>query len=349
MLIADIARKAKVSPATVSRVINQPHLVAPDRLARVQAVMTAVNYAPTPLHRRRGPKSRLAAPKKIGVWFVGARKNPSFNWFQDQLLQVQPSNERQRIDLSVLYSASPDELPRALAERQMDGVIIQGMEPSATCMQKLADVPHAWFMTRRSATYPGDYVEPDNTLNGRMAADFLHSRGHKTVAAISTDPSYSAVAWRVRAFGERAKEIGLNVYNILGKAKPGIGYLDHTPPHEESEQLARRLAQTIPRPTGLYLPVDHFCGAFFRAMRQTGLRAESDFEVILGNYNPVIYHNLDHLPAALDINLPTLVRKVVDHLIWRCENPQATGRIGVIVAPSLVANLSSTNRPTFAL
>ncbi|MBP6508671.1 MAG: LacI family DNA-binding transcriptional regulator, partial [Opitutaceae bacterium] len=62
MLIAEIARKAKVSPATVSRVINQPHLVAPDRLSRVQAVMSAVNYAPTPLHRRRGPKSRLALP-----------------------------------------------------------------------------------------------------------------------------------------------------------------------------------------------------------------------------------------------------------------------------------------------
>ena len=64
MLIADIAQRAKVSPATVSRVINQPHLVAPDRLARVQAVMTAVNYVPTPLHRRRGPKSRHAPPDR---------------------------------------------------------------------------------------------------------------------------------------------------------------------------------------------------------------------------------------------------------------------------------------------
>ncbi|MBP9913199.1 MAG: LacI family DNA-binding transcriptional regulator [Opitutaceae bacterium] len=344
MLIAEIARKAKVSPATVSRVINQPHLVAPDRLSRVQAVMSAVNYAPTPLHRRRGPKSRLATPKKIGVWFVGARKNPGLNWFQDQLLQVQASNERQRVELSVLYSESPNELPRALVERQLDGLIIQGMEPSAACMHKLADIPHAWFMTRRSTTYPGDYVEPDNELNGRMAADFLHSRGHKIVAAISTDPSYTAIAWRVRAFGERAKEIGLNVLNILGKARPGISYLEHAPTHEESDQLARRVFQLTPRPTGLYLPVDHFCGSFFRAMRQTGLRPERDYEAILGNYNPVIYHNLDHLPAALDINLPTLVRKVVDHLIWRCENPQATGRIGITVSPSLIAT-SAQNRP----
>ncbi|MCW5549178.1 MAG: LacI family DNA-binding transcriptional regulator [Opitutaceae bacterium] len=346
MLIAEIAQKAKVSPATVSRVINQPHLVAPDRLARVQAVMAAVNYTPTPIHRRRGPKSRLSAPKEIAVWFVGARKNPTLNWFQDQLLQVQSTSERQKIDLSVLYSESPDELPRTLAERLVDGVIIQGMEPSPACMQKLADLPHVWFMTRRTADYPGDYVEPDNDSNGRMAADYLHRRGHKTVAIISTDPSYSAIAWRVRSFAERAQELGLTLHHILGKAKPGTSYLTHTPTHEESDQLARRLQQTTPRPTGLYIPVDHFCGSFFRAMRQAGLKAERDYEVILGNYNPVIYHNLDHLPAALDINLPTLVRKVVDHLVWRCDNPQATGRIGITVSPTLIA--TTTARPTFA-
>lgn len=335
MLIADIARKAKVSPATVSRVINQPHLVAPDRLARVQAVMTAVNYVPTPLHRRRGPKSRLAAPKKVGVWFVGAKKNSSLNWFQDQLLQVQPANERQRIDLTVLFSDSPDDLPRALAERQVDGVIIQGMEPSVACMQRLTDLPHVWFMTRRTDTYAGDFVEPDNELNGHMAAEFLHSRGHKTVGVISTDPTYSAISQRTKAFTERAKELGLSIQNVLGKSKPGVSYLE-APPHEESDWLVRRMLQINPRPTGLYMPVDHFCGSLFRALRQAGLKSERDFEAVLGNYNPVIYHNLDHLPTAIDINLPTLVRKVVDHLVWRIDNAQATGRIGITVSPTLV-------------
>jgi len=345
MLIADIARKAKVSPATVSRVINQPHLVAADRLARVQAVMTAVKYTPTPLNRRRGPKSRLPEPKKIAVWFVGARKNPNLNWFQDQLIQVQAANEKQRIDLSVLYSDSADELPRALAEGQVDGVIIQGMEPSPANMQKLADLPHVWFMTRRSSTYPGDYVEPDNALNGRLAAEYLHRRGHKLVAVVSTDPAYTAIAWRVEAFGHRAKELGLTVVNILGKSKPGVSYLVETAAHEESDLLARRLAQASPRPTGLYLPVDHFCGSFFRSLRQAGLRPERDVDAILGNCNPVIYHNLDHQPTALDINLPTLVRKVIDHLIWRCDNPKASGRVGITIAPSLLPAM--TNRTSY--
>jgi DNA-binding LacI/PurR family transcriptional regulator len=236
-------------------------------------------------------------------------------------------------------------MPRALAERQVDGVIIQGMEPTAASLQKLSGLPNVWFMTRRQAGYPGDYVEPDNELNGRMAADYLHSRGHKTLAVISTDPAYSAVAWRVRAFGERAKELGLTVQNILGKAKPGVSYLEVAPMHEESDTLVRRMMQTSPRPTGLYMPVDHFCGSLFRSLRQAGLKSERDFEAILGNFNPVIYHNLDHLPAALNINLPTLVRKVVDHLVWRIENPTATGRVGITIAPTLVTASQGKNGP----
>jgi DNA-binding LacI/PurR family transcriptional regulator len=53
MLITEIALKARVSPATVSRAINQPQLVAAESLARIRAVMEQHNYVPAPLNRRR--------------------------------------------------------------------------------------------------------------------------------------------------------------------------------------------------------------------------------------------------------------------------------------------------------
>lgn len=338
MLITEIAKIAKVSPATVSRAINQPQIVAPESLARIRSVMEKHNYVPAPLERRRGPKSRLSEQRRIGVWFVGARaNNPSHNWFQDQLLQVQSTNTRYRVDLRVLFSATPDELPPTLANEKLDGLIIQGMEPSAACLAKLRDLPHVWFMTRRSTAYPGDYVEPNNDENGRLAADHLASRGHKAVAVISTDPDYSAVSRRVRAFLDRAAELRLPAHCILGKSNPGVGYLEVAPVHDDTDTLVRTLLASTPRATGLYMPVDHFCGSFFRALREAGKKPGRDFDPILGNYNPIIYHNLEHRPAAIDINLPTLVRKVVEHLIWRIENRAAPmpGRIGVGVSPTL--------------
>lgn len=338
MLLTEIAQKARVSPATVSRAINQPQLVAADSLARIRAVMLQHNYVPAPLNRRRGPKLSMPKPRCIGVWFVGAKaNNPNLNWFQDQLLQVQSIDPRYRVDVRPLFSNNPDELPRNLTNEKLDGLIVQGMEPSAGCLAKLREFPHVWFMTRRSASYAGDYVEPNNMENGYMAANYLKERGHKAVAVISTDPDYSAIVSRNRAFVERAGELGLAVHTILGRSNPGVSYLEIAPLHGESDGLVRRLLACTPKATGLYIPADHFCGAFFRALREAGKKPGRDFDAILGNYNPVIYHNLDHSPAAIDINLPMLVRKVVDHLLWRIENPDIKGRIGVTVSPRLIS------------
>lgn len=344
MLITEIARKARVSPATVSRAINQPQLVAAESLARIRAVMQEFNYVPAPLNRRRGPKTRLPEQRRMGVWFVGAKANsPNLNWFQDQLMQLQSSDPRYRIDMRVMFSNTPEELPRNLANEQLDGVIIQGQEPTAECLAKLREFPHVWFMTRRTERYSGDYVEPNNEENGRMAADYLKQQGHKSVAVISTDPEYSAIVLRNQAFTIRAHELGLQVHTLFGTSTPGVSYLVEAPPfHAESTKLARRLITECPaNTTGLYLPADHFAGAFFRALREAGKKPDRDFEAILGNYNPMYYHNLDHSPAAIDINLPMLVRKVVDHLLWRIDNPGLVGRIGITVSPRLLpANLT---------
>ena len=131
MLLTEIAHKAHVSPATGSRAINQPQLVAADSLARIREVMQQHNYVPAPVNRRRGPKAKPVEQRRIGVWFVGARaNNPNLHWFQEQLMQIPSADTRSHIDLRVLFSNSPAQLPRNLASENLDGVIIQGMKPS---------------------------------------------------------------------------------------------------------------------------------------------------------------------------------------------------------------------------
>jgi DNA-binding LacI/PurR family transcriptional regulator len=338
MLISEIARRAGVSPATVSRAINKPRIVAPEKLAKIRAVMKKYNYNPPPIERRRGPKNHTGELRNIAVLFVGTKTgNPNLNWFQDKLHDIQTGNPRYRVNLSVLFASAPDQLPRELENRKLDGVIIQGIEPAPEHMEQLAHLPCVWFMTRRTTTFAGDYVEPNNEENGRLAAEYLKSKGRKIVAAITTNPDYSAVSRRIAAFVGHAREIGLEAHAIIGKNAPEVGFLDLTPNHAESATLVKRLLQLSPRPTGIYIPVDHFCGSLLRALREAGLKPLQDFHAIIGNYNSMIYHNLDHLPAAIDINLATLMRKVIDHLLWRIENPNAIGRIGIKVSPTLIS------------
>src|SRR4051812_30643562 len=257
MLLTEIARKARVSPATVSRAINQPQLVAPLSLARIRDVMLQYNYVPAPAHRRRGPKAKSVKQRRIGVWFVGGRpNNPSLHWVQEQWMQIPSEDIRSHVDLKVLFSSSPTQLPPDLANGQLDGVIIQGMEPAPECLAQLRELPSVWFMTRRSLSYAGDYVEPNNEENGQIAADYLKAQGHKAVAVVSSDPDYSAIVRRNRAFVERAREHNLAVHTILGQSNAGVSYLELSPIHGESEELVRRLLECSPKTTGLYIPVD---------------------------------------------------------------------------------------------
>jgi DNA-binding LacI/PurR family transcriptional regulator len=336
MLLVEIAREARVSPATVSRAINQPDIVSLDTLERIREVIRRFNYIPVPIEHRRGPKARLGAQRTVGLWFVGSRTvGPELAWFREHLLEIQATDVRYRLDLRLLTSSTPDELPRGLDLTELDGLIIQGMEPSPALQRQIADIPHVWFMTRRSPGYAGDYIEPNNEENGWIAANYLHERKHRTVAVVATDPDYSAIGLRQQAFTARARELGLTVHTLLGRPTH-TSYLRIAAPGRESSELAARLLSAVPRATGLYLPADHSCGAFFRALSDAGQRPGRDFEAVLGSSNPIIYRNLDHSPAAIDINLPVLVRKVVDHLLWRIENPKATGRIGISVSPRLI-------------
>ena len=335
MRLIDIARQAHVSPATVSRALNQPEIVSAEALARIEAVMRAHHYVPAPASRRRGPQNREPRIHRLGVWFVdAAANNPSLNWFQDQLLQIQASNPRYQVDLKLIFSPSHSEFPRVLKQEKVDGVILQGMEPTPEILACLRPLPYVWFMTRRSLAFADDYVEPNNEENGRLAAHHLHERGHRNVAVISIDPDYTATARRIAAFDTEARALGLTVHRILGRPTPGVSYLEIAPYSREIDALAEAVRAATPRATAAYLPVDHFAGALFCAFRGVGLTPCLDLDIVLGNYNPVIHHNLDHCPAALDINLRTLVRKVVDQLIWRIENPSARGRVGISVSPT---------------
>jgi DNA-binding LacI/PurR family transcriptional regulator len=206
MRLIDIARQAHVSPATVSRALNQPEIVSAEALARIEAVMRAHHYVPAPASRRRGPQNREPRIHRLGVWFVdAAANNPSLNWFQDQLLQIQASNPRYQVDLKLIFSPSHSEFPRVLKQEKVDGVILQGMEPTPEILACLRPLPYVWFMTRRSLAFADDYVEPNNEENGRLAAHHLHERGHRNVAVISIDPDYTASPRRwyalIPAFG----------------------------------------------------------------------------------------------------------------------------------------------------
>lgn len=347
MSLLAVARVAGVSLSTVSRAINRPESLTTEKLVAVRDAITAMNYTPLPPEKRRGPKAGNSGQRKpsvtrIGLWCVGATENQAQNYYSSQLELLHFAVAESRMELKLVFSP-PNEMPSELATGSVEGLILQGLQPDAEVLEHIAGFPHVWMMTRRSASWPGDYVEPDNVANGRLAADWLAARGARHWVFLSTEPGYPAFAQRKEAFLHRAKELGMTVAIVGGNSTQGEKHYASTPGDNEMDLLARQFLHLRPEVDGVYLPGDGVCGPFFRALRKQG-GEPSGLQTILGHYNPQAYDSLDPQPAVIGINLRAIVRHAVTQLAERIRNPLQSPRTGIKVAPYLF--LPKTTNPS---
>jgi DNA-binding LacI/PurR family transcriptional regulator len=335
-----VAKHAGVSVATVSRVLNAPETVAAETVALVKRAMVKLNYTPPPPERKRGPKpqnTRLKQTKagatRIGLWSIGTPESELRTYFSTQLETLHFALAEANMELKLLFSA-PDKVPDDLANGGISGVIIQGREPTAKCLRELARHPNVWLMTRRSNDYPGDYVEPDNQANGRLAADWLASRKAKHWMFFSMHPDNPVHAQRRAAFLERAGELHIPARTITGfSEEKSVSFgqpIDGVIEAMVDEMLARS-----PAIDGVYMPHDRICAAFFRALRQRR-KAPERFHIILGHYNHLTYDCLHPRPAVIDVNMRAIIRHAVLQLSDRIKNPEPVRLpVGMKISPVL--------------
>ncbi|MBC7833787.1 MAG: LacI family DNA-binding transcriptional regulator, partial [Phycisphaerales bacterium] len=95
--IQDVAKAAGVSTATVSRVVNNPSLVAADTAARVQRVITDLGYRPNifaqGLTTRRSHLLGIALPDLHGEFYselLRGADNEAHRWGYHLIVRSEP-------------------------------------------------------------------------------------------------------------------------------------------------------------------------------------------------------------------------------------------------------------------
>ena len=120
--IRDVAKRAGVSPSTVSRVINESGLVAEDTRQRVLAAVDELGY----LANRLATSLRSSRTKLIA--FVGPNEYSNPFWIE-VALGIEEAAEKRGFHM-ILSNTSGDEgreqrILRGLLERQVDGCILR--------------------------------------------------------------------------------------------------------------------------------------------------------------------------------------------------------------------------------
>lgn len=207
--IADVARKAGVSKATVSRFLNhRDTLLTPEIARRVEQAVAQLGYAPRPMAQalKRG-RSRLIGlvvaditnPFSVAV-LRGAEKACQESGYLVMLFNLGDAGEREC------------EAIEALASYQVEGFILNtlGSDPRAALELARHGKP-AVLVDRRHADMVGDFVSLDNADAVRRAVGHLYENGYREMLYV-TEPVAGVSSRAERAANFRA------VLASLGKA-----------------------------------------------------------------------------------------------------------------------------------
>ncbi len=212
MDIREIARRARVSTATVSRTINKVPSVDPQLAKRVWKVIDELGYFPNTQAR-----ALVSGRSRIFGLVVSEMTNPFFpeivQVFEDiavqhgyEILLVSTVHDPARMDVSV----------RRMIERRVDGLAVMtfGMEDLLLQDKKFEGVPLVFVdvgpQRPRVSNIKIDY------LHGiRQAVQHVAALRHQKIAFISGPKSLKSALARKSAFEQAMTEIGMEIDRSL--------------------------------------------------------------------------------------------------------------------------------------
>jgi DNA-binding LacI/PurR family transcriptional regulator len=291
--IRDVARKAHVSVATVSRVINDSPNVRPETRQRVLDAIEDLNFHPNPAAQR------LSGGKTSTIGVIA----PFFTRpaFATRLAGIQEILDESKYDL-VLYSIrSLSQLEKRLSslvgQNRVDGLISISVHiPEEMILEGDPDLPVVSLDDERIKHFPSIVI--DNVYGGQLATQYLIDKGYTRIGFIgdSNDPHFNFVSSQRRFEGFRqaleAKMLAFEPqWHLFGLH--GV---------EQAYRNALEIFRLPHQPEAIFAASDTQAFGVLKAAREVGLNVPDDVAVI----------GFDDIEASEYLNLTTIGAHLYD-------------------------------------
>ncbi|MGW2261908.1 LacI family DNA-binding transcriptional regulator [Streptomyces sp. NPDC004749] len=332
--LAMVARRAGVSPQTVSNALNSPDLLRPETLERVRRTVDEMGYRP----HRAAQALRTRSSKLIGY---GIRPTPHGTTapVMDRFLHAL-SQAADEAGYRILLFASPpggaglEGHEELLDLHHVDGFVLSGTERSDPRQGWLAKrgVPFVGFGRMWSGRQIGDWADVDGASGTDAAVEHLIALGHRRIGFLGW-PRGSGVGddradgWRraMRRHGLPVRGRSARSADDLDAARAAVGPLLDA------------------GATAVVAASDVLALGCYHALRERGARPGADVAVVGFDDSPTA--------ALLSPSLTTLAqpleavgRECVRLLLARMGRPTAPPE-RVLLEPSLVVRDSTTLVP----
>lgn len=268
--MADVAREAGVSVATVSRLLNDLGVVSPETAARVYAAIEKLSYEPNLLARNlRKNESRVILILSPNV------TNPYYAHILSGI-----GDAAAELGYSALIFNTADEPGRLrqglemLKKHRADGAILIA-----------SDMDCAWLLEYASnyplvqcSEYGPDvdipHVSIDNYLATQQTMEYLIGLGHRRIAIVSSENNYISTSLRLKAYRDTLQKHGLPLRDDY------VTFASRDYSFKSGKTRAKELLGVSPRPTAIFCISDTLALGAITAAKELGYRVPDDVTVI---------------------------------------------------------------------
>ncbi len=266
--IRDVAKKAGVSTATVSAVINESAYVSPDLKVRVMRAVDTLSYKPSQVARnlRRGRTQLIALA-------VADLANPFYSRI---VCAAEAAVSAWGYSLVIFNSdEKPDAEERALERiRQIgcDGAVVVPVGSHSNYRKRDLSIGCPIVLLGRSVDHQDtDTVSIDNVAAGRQATGYLLDLGHTRIGSITGRMQLSTASGRHEGMLQAMSERGLAPRDSdirSGEFREDVAY-----------SVALDLLRRSDRPTALYVANGLMALGVMRALADLNLRCPEDMSI----------------------------------------------------------------------
>ena len=269
--IRDVAGRAGVSVATVSRVINDSARVNPETRARVMTAIEELEF------RRSSTARNLSIGRSQGIGVIA----PFFTTpsVVERLRGVVGGLARRGYDLLLFDVEAPEHRADALRDfarrDRLDGLIVISLPLSDDEVERLGsdglpvvlvDVAHPQLQ----------HFTIDDVEGGRLATEHLLAKGHRRIGFIG-DVAENPFGFASSEHRRRGYELALRAAGI----EPAEDFVQLGPYGlDEARPLAEALLRRDDRPTAIFVASDMQAVGVLCCARVLGLRVPEDIAVI---------------------------------------------------------------------
>ncbi|MBO0961733.1 LacI family DNA-binding transcriptional regulator [Neobacillus sp. MM2021_6] len=283
--IQQVAEKAGVSVATVSRVLNNVTSVSAKTRLKVERAIKELKYEPSMLGRNlRNSESRLILvliPSISNPFYAeiinGIETIALASYYNILLCQTASDPQRENIYFNMVKN------------KLADGII--SMDPTIN-RQKLNELAEHHSIILCSEYEEGGsipYVTIDHKLAAYRAVKHLIKLGNKKIALINSDEKFLYARQRREGYERALKEFALPI------RKEWICHSDHLD-FEQGVRAMRRLLQVKERPTAIFAVSDTLAIGALKEINACGLQVPDDIAVI--GFDKISFSNMTNPPLT---------------------------------------------------